>query len=394
MARQVTVPCDVDFFMDELEQPWSAYGVTLRDADVAAALDAAVRDGAAGVRRHPVMLVVSCEGFQAPTLAARAAAYVRLGGTFVYCNDIDLAPFAAAMPGLRWAKAGYGRVTLRRLPAGGALLSDKLPAEYAAKSVYMSGVPPAEALYGAAGDAGSPGDRHVAIARHRHGAGHFVFSGDVNMETSTNMVLLGIVKMAAAAAIAAKSPEAPVAAPVAAIDDGVPPATPAGPQLPTDASEAANNRGRDAVMAGDGLAAIAAYTDAIALAPSVAKYRGNRAQLHMTCSKDFSAAARDARWAVHIEPSNAKFVFRLATALSGINRHREATEAIDAFFPLHGRPTDPNGVRALHELRLQCESAVRPEPRGIELPIAALLVATAVVGIALVTAIAASRRYA
>jgi hypothetical protein len=139
-------------------------------------------------------------------------------------------------------------------------------------------------------------------------------------------------------------------------NDNNPSTTTTDVQQATPQSEAANDRGRVAVQASDGVAAIAAYTDAIALAPHVAKYHGNRAQMHLTYSKDFAAAAEDARAAVGIEPSNGKFVVRLATAYGELGQHEALLDAIDDFMHQHnGHATAGDSLPHIQRLRIDAE---------------------------------------
>jgi tetratricopeptide (TPR) repeat protein len=122
-------------------------------------------------------------------------------------------------------------------------------------------------------------------------------------------------------------------------------------------AEAANDRGRAGAQAGDAAAAIAAYTEAIALAPTVAKYHGNRAQMHLTHSHDFAAAAEDAEVAVGIEPTNGKFAFRLASAYAGLEQHERALDAIEVFMHRHSDAADGALLDTIHALRWRCELA-------------------------------------
>ena len=75
--------------------------------------------------------------------------------------------------------------------------------------------------------------------------------------------------------------------------------------------------------------AVECYTSAIALDPSSAALRTNRAAAHHA-SRDFAAALDDARASIALDPSWAKGHYRAGAALAAMDRHDEAALAFRA----------------------------------------------------------------
>lgn len=78
--------------------------------------------------------------------------------------------------------------------------------------------------------------------------------------------------------------------------------------------------------------AVECYTSAIALDPSSAALRTNRAAAHHA-SRDFAAALDDARASIALDPSWAKGHYRAGAALAAMDRHDEAALAFRAGTP-------------------------------------------------------------
>jgi hypothetical protein len=157
-----------------------------------------------------------------------------------------------------------------------------------------------------------------------------------------------------------------------------PPATPPLPQRPSPASEAAFDRGEIA-FAGDiatfAASALEAYTEAIALAPTVAKYRLKRGQLHymlsmMSHAHDYRLAARDLRWAIHIEPTSSLHACFFVVFGSRYGLEEECIDIIDAFMHQHGGSAVPEGtdgsVTTMKELRPMLWNAVQERRRSAQ----------------------------
>lgn len=94
-----------------------------------------------------------------------------------------------------------------------------------------------------------------------------------------------------------------------------------------DESGDARARGNDAFATGELRHAIAAYSRAVALAPSDAKAFSNRAAAILALGNNPSGALADAQRAVRIEPTWAKARARMGEAYTQLGQHEEAARA-------------------------------------------------------------------
>lgn len=145
-----------------------------------------------------------------------------------------------------------------------------------------------------------------------------------------------------AAAAAAAAVPAPVAAPAGgetppllATGAGAAPA-PAATTTTTSASDAARERGNAALKVGDLVAAVAAYSEAIAADPRDPRAWNNRALAHMKM-ENVLYAFFDAYHVAHgLEPGNAKV---------RTNERHARTRSREAPTPTHPRPTPNPPIR-------------------------------------------------
>ncbi|KAH7020754.1 uncharacterized protein B0I36DRAFT_25331 [Microdochium trichocladiopsis] len=118
-----------------------------------------------------------------------AGATVILAGQFSnFVNDGQFDRLMSSL-GLPWKRGDYSRTNLRlwRSAVGNAALSDKLPPMYSAKAVYLKNVAPSGVWYTSEYDSSQ-----TAVALARVGQGRLGYLGDVNGETHSNQVVLGL----------------------------------------------------------------------------------------------------------------------------------------------------------------------------------------------------------
>lgn len=149
--------------------------------------------------------------------------------------------------------------------------------------------------------------------------------------------------------------------PRAAVAPGLPPAALTSPlraaQSREGVAEAARQEGNVHMAAGDFRAAVAAYTRALAAAPSWSAY-ANRAQAHASL-KEHRPAVYDATAALRLNPTHVKSWYRRAAARNALGLHASAERDL-----LVARLLEPANRSALVELRKTAEMVRSSERRA------------------------------
>lgn len=131
------------------------------------------------------------------------------------------------------------------------------------------------------------------------------------------------------------------------------------------AAEALNAEANALYMAGDKKAALEKYGQAIGVAPKVAKYHSNRAQVLLDLEK-FGKAAADADTAMQLDPATAKHVFRAGQAYFGLGDYDAALARGHAM--LRKDPSCANGASIVASCQREMAKQVDPtSAKGIRM---------------------------
>jgi len=125
------------------------------------------------------------------------------------------------------------------------------------------------------------------------------------------------------------------------------------------AAEAAKNAGNALLGKGDHAGAVAKYTEAIALNPSNAIYRANRAAAHVNL-KQFDKAIEDCKASIAIDPNYAKSHYRLGQSLAAQGEYAACLEPFERALALSG--SDESMAVTIREQIKQAKAKLNPVP--------------------------------